>query len=109
MSISRRQVLLGSAAGLVTRSIGRADGGTPLRQVPGGSGSPRAYRAVSEKIFIPTRDGTRLGATLVRPDNPATHTKYPALFTYDPYRASDGDCLLQLGYFAEHGYYCARV
>jgi uncharacterized protein len=109
MSISRRQVLMGSAAGLVTLSVGQATGGAPSRQVAGGNGSERAYRAVSEKIFIPTRDGTKLGATLVRPENPAEHARHPALFTYDPYRASDGDCLLQLGYFAEHGYYCAHV
>ena len=72
-------------------------------------GSKRIYKAVSEKTFIPMRDGVKLGANLVRPDRPDPDTRYPALLTYDPYRATEGDSLPRLGYFAEHGYYGAHV
>ena len=71
--------------------------------------SQRIYQAVSEKILIPMRDGVKLGANLVRPDRPDPHAKYPALLTYDPYRATEGDSLPRLGYFAEHGYYGVHV
>jgi uncharacterized protein len=71
--------------------------------------SRRIYKAVSEKAFIPMRDGVKLGANLVRPDRPDPHTRYPALLTYDPYRATEGDSLPRLGYFAEHGYYGVHV
>jgi uncharacterized protein len=71
--------------------------------------SKRIYKAVSEKIFIPMRDGVKLGANLVRPDRPDPHIRYPALLTYDPYRATEGDSLPRLGYFAEHGYYGVHV
>ena len=67
--------------------------------------SKRIYEAVSEKIFIPMRDGVKLGANLVRPDRPDPRLQYPALLTYDPYRATEGDSLPRLGYFAEHGYF----
>jgi predicted acyl esterase len=71
--------------------------------------SKRIYKAVSEKAFIPMRDGVKLGANLVHPDRPDPHTRYPALLTYDPYRATEGDSLPRLGYFAEHGYYGVHV
>src|SRR5882762_465102 len=71
--------------------------------------SKRIYKAVSEKAFIPMRDGVKLGANLVRPDQPDPNSRYPTLFTYDPYRATEGDSLPRLGYFAEHGYYGVHV
>ena len=71
--------------------------------------SKRTYKAVSEKTFIPMRDGVKLGANLVRPDRPDPDSRYPALLTYDPYRATEGDSLPRLGYFAEHGYYGVHV
>ena len=109
MTISRREVLVGSAAALATLSVGSPGSAKPRVDSQGGQGSQRACQAVSEKLFIPARDGTKLGATLVRPDRPEPGARYPVLFTYDPYRASDGDCLIQLGYFAEHGYYAVHV
>ena len=72
-------------------------------------GSKRLYKALSEKLFIPMRDGVKLGANLVRPDRPDPKIKYPSLLTYDPYRATEGDSLPLLGYYAEHGYYAVRV
>jgi uncharacterized protein len=101
-SISRRHVPLGSTPG-VSESVGVGMGRESSRL------SERIYKAVSEKIFIPMRDGVNLGANLVRPDRPDPKLKFPALLTYDPYRATEGDSLPLLGYYAEHGYYGVRV
>ena len=101
-SISRRHVPLGSTPG-VSESVGVGMGRESSRL------SERIYKAVSEKIFIPMRDGVKLGANLVRPDRPDPKLKFPALLTYDTYRATEGDSLPLLGYYAEHGYYGVRV
>jgi predicted acyl esterase len=101
-SIPRRDPPLGPTSG-VLESVAVGKGRESNRV------SERLYNAVSEKIFIPMRDGVKLGANLVRPDRPDPKIKYPALLTYDPYRATEGDSLPLLGYYAEHGYYAVRA
>lgn len=108
MSISRRELLLTSGAVLMAASVGSPTAGSAV-EADNPGGSERKYKSVSEKIFIPMRDGVKLGAVLVRPDAPDGGVKYPALFTYDPYRATDSDGLSQMAYYAEHGYYGAHV
>jgi uncharacterized protein len=107
--ISRRQVLLGSAAGVLLAGTLESLAAVKGNESTEHRVSKRIYKAVSEKIFIPMRDGVKLGANLVRPDRPDPKIKYPALLTYDPYRGTEGDSLPQMGYYAEHGYYGAHV
>ncbi|MFW6067430.1 MAG: CocE/NonD family hydrolase [Myxococcota bacterium] len=64
-----------------------------------------------ENVFIPMRDGTRLAARLWVPEG-AEEKPVPAILEYIPYRKRDlerkGDDI-DHGYFAGHGYACARV
>ncbi|HMG98794.1 MAG TPA: CocE/NonD family hydrolase, partial [Gaiellales bacterium] len=69
---------------------------------------PHAVRTVeSEWITLP--DGTRLAARLWLPEGIGP---VPAILEYLPYRLSDGTQAgdhQQMGWFAGHGYACARV
>src|SRR6218665_2298341 len=64
---------------------------------------------ITEHIWIPLSDGTRLGARLFLPEDDA---KVPAILEYIPYRKRDGtrgrDEPMH-GYFAENGYAAIRV
>jgi putative CocE/NonD family hydrolase len=71
--------------------------------------SQRKYRARADKIFIPMRDGVKLAAILVHPDEADELETFPALLTYHGYRGTEGDGMQQLGYYAERGYYAAIV
>jgi putative CocE/NonD family hydrolase len=64
---------------------------------------------ITEHIWIPLSDGTRLGARLFLPEDDA---KAPAILEYIPYRKRDGtrgrDEPMH-GFFAENGYAAIRV
>ncbi|MBN9333508.1 CocE/NonD family hydrolase, partial [Devosia sp.] len=64
---------------------------------------------ITEHIWIPLSDGTRLGARLFLPEDDA---KVPAILEYIPYRKRDGtrgrDEPMH-GFFAENGYAAIRV
>lgn len=64
---------------------------------------------VTEHLWIPLADGTRLAARLWLPDDP---TPVPAILEYIPYRKRDGtrgrDEPMH-GFFAAHGYAAIRV
>ena len=69
---------------------------------------PHAVRVV-ETEWIPLSDGTRLAARLWLPEDAG---RVPAILEYLPYRLSDGTQAgddQQMGWFAAHGYACARV
>ncbi|WP_194814888.1 CocE/NonD family hydrolase [Nocardia sp. XZ_19_385] len=64
---------------------------------------------VTENVFIPMRDGTRLAARLWRP---VTDEALPAVFEYIPYRKRDitrARDSLNHAYLAGHGYVAVRV
>ncbi|MEZ5798065.1 MAG: CocE/NonD family hydrolase [Paracoccaceae bacterium] len=64
---------------------------------------------VTENLFIPLPDGTRLAAKLWRPAGQGAH---PAILEYLPYRKHDGTRGRDQGmhmYLAGHGYACLRV
>ncbi|GAB2639335.1 CocE/NonD family hydrolase [Nocardia goodfellowii] len=64
---------------------------------------------VTENVFIPMRDGTRLAARLWRP---VTDEPLPAVFEYIPYRKRDltrARDALNHPYLAGHGYVAVRV
>ncbi|MBL9046167.1 MAG: CocE/NonD family hydrolase, partial [Tabrizicola sp.] len=64
---------------------------------------------VTENLFIPLPDGTRLAAKLWRPKGSGRH---PAILEYLPYRKHDGTRGRDQGlhmYLAGHGYACLRV
>lgn len=64
---------------------------------------------VTENLFIPLPDGTRLAAKLWRPEGAG---KVPAILEYLPYRKHDGTRIRDArmhGYLAGHGYACLRV
>jgi putative CocE/NonD family hydrolase len=66
---------------------------------------------VTENLFIPLADGTRLAARLWRPEG-AEAAPVPAILEYIPYRKRDGTRARDEpmhGYFAEHGYAAIRV
>jgi uncharacterized protein len=108
MNVSRREVLLNTLATLpvlATASVG-AIGATRAADSKRMSVSPKRYQALSEQIFIPMRDGVKLAALMIRPENPEPETRFPALLTYDLYR---GDADYQMGYYAERGYYGVYV
>ena len=68
---------------------------------------PHAVRTVEEWITL--ADGTRLAARLWLPEGAR---RVPAILEYLPYRLSDGTQAgdhQQMGWFAGHGYGCARV
>src|SRR5262245_22510856 len=63
---------------------------------------------IERNVLIPTRDGTRLAADLIRPD---ADGRFPAIIEYIPYRKDD---LTQGGYdahyyFAERGFVGVRL
>ena len=64
---------------------------------------------VTENLFIPLPDGTRLAAKLWRPAGQGAH---PVILEYLPYRKHDGtrtrDQAMHM-YLAGHGYACLRV
>ena len=69
---------------------------------------PHAVRTV-ETEWITLSDGTRLAARLWLPEGAGP---VPAILEYLPYRLSDGTQAgdhQQMGWFAGHGYACARV
>ena len=69
---------------------------------------PHAVRVV-ETEWIPLSDGTRLAARLWLPEGAG---RVPVILEYLPYRLSDGTQAgdhQQMGWFAGHGYACARV
>jgi len=64
-----------------------------------------------ENIWIPMPDGVRLAARIWLPEN-AEEEPVPAILEYIPYRKRDFKRLRDSGmhgYFAGHGYACARV
>ena len=64
---------------------------------------------VTENLFIPLPDGTRLAAKLWRPAGQGAH---PVILEYLPYRKHDGTRGRDQGmhmYLAGHGYACLRV
>jgi len=71
---------------------------------------PNRVRVI-EHTVIPLSDGTRLAAKLWLPEG-AADAPVPAILEYIPYRKRDvesvGDSIMH-GYFADHGYACARV
>src|SRR5262245_43006892 len=63
---------------------------------------------IERNVLIPTRDGTRLAADLIRPD---ADGRFPAIIEYIPYRKDD---LARAGfdahtYFAERGFIGVRL
>ena len=66
---------------------------------------------VVEHVFIPLKDGARLAARLWLPRD-AQANPVPAILEYIPYRKRDGTRARDEpmhGWFAAHGYACARV
>ena len=66
---------------------------------------------LTEHLFIPLPDGTRLAARLWLPST-AHERPVPALLEYLPYRKTDGTAPydpVMHGYFARHGYASVRV
>src|SRR5262245_61842426 len=63
--------------------------------------APKYKVRVERHVQIPTRDGTRLSADLIRPDRDG---RFPAIIEYIPYRKDD---LTQGGYDAHH-YFAER-
>ena len=64
---------------------------------------------VTETIFVPLPDGTRLAAKLWQPDAPG---QFPAILEYLPYRKRDGTRVRDAemhAYLAGHGYACLRL
>ena len=64
---------------------------------------------VTENLFLPLPDGTRLAAKLWLPEGAG---KVPAILEYLPYRKHDGTRPRDNGlheYLAGHGYACIRV
>jgi uncharacterized protein len=67
--------------------------------------------SISEHVWIPLRDGCRLGARLWLPEAAAT-ARVPAILEYIPYRKRDGTRARDdpmHGYFAAQGYAAVRV
>lgn len=71
--------------------------------------STAIYEVKKDIIRIPMKDGVRLSALLFRPANAPAGAKFPAIFTYDPYRVnySEEDCGVR--YFVARGYVGACV
>ncbi len=67
------------------------------------------YGARSVLTSIPMPDGVRLAVRLVMPDGAAPGDRFPAVFSYSPYRSTESDGLGGSGYYAERGYVMARV
>lgn len=66
---------------------------------------------VTEHLWIPLRDGTRLAARMWLPDS-AAQAPVPAILEYIPYRKRDGTRIRDEpmhGYFSGHGYAVLRV
>ena len=64
-----------------------------------------------ENVWIPMKDGVRLAARVLLPDDAETHP-VPALLEYIPYRKRDHTRLPDEAthpYLASHGYACVRV
>ena len=107
MQFSRREILGTSVAAaplLAAAAVARAIPPIDTKRL-----SERKYRSGSRKIRIRMPDGVELAAVLVYPENAAPDEKFPAVFTYNPYRGAETDGRRLLGYFAEHGYYGLHV
>lgn len=102
MRLSRRDILKTSAvaAPLLAAASAGAAATIDTRRL-----SERKYRAGSKKIRIPMPDGVELAAVLVYPENAEPDARFPAVFTYNPYRGAETDGRRLLAFYAEHGYY----
>lgn len=88
MDLSRREVLLGSAALLATQLA------VPIKAAPAGLGGgpwrlpPKGAVQTIENEWIDLKDGTRLSARIWLPES-ATVTPAPVVWEYIPYRKRD--------------------
>ena len=105
MDTTRRNILLGTAAIALANVSGLAAAAT-ARPIDPSRLSPRRYKAASRKLMIPMRDGVKLMAKVIYPEDAEPGARFPVIIDYTPYRKTEEDGLGRgFGFFAEHGYH----